>query len=200
MSFKDLCFIYAIRDIKKGEMLTTEYVPFTESYKKRKEVLATYNFECECERCQIERVDSSVDDRVSEIMSKYNNIANPHKKDSFILRQLDLLLKNEPHLYNFVGYQLPFNKFLFNLIRDRKLSVIVEICLHGSDVFRFVASEEFATLKLYAAYFYFVSGGMKDKAIQLVRKTKEEYAGDFDLFLYSFGKANPCFQTLLELV
>ena len=51
--------MYAIKDIKKNEEITTPYFPTNESYAERAELTqSAYSFKCDCQLCKLDREDS----------------------------------------------------------------------------------------------------------------------------------------------
>ncbi len=74
----DLLIMYAIRDIKKNEEITTHYFSSSDTYAERGErAFKTYNFKCDCQLCKLDREDSNLKKReklLHEIMTNMKKI------------------------------------------------------------------------------------------------------------------------------
>lgn len=68
----DFMLMYALKDIKKGEELTTVYCGMNE-YDKRAEVCSHFGFKCECRLCTLNQSDRRYTER-KRLLEQYNSI------------------------------------------------------------------------------------------------------------------------------
>jgi len=99
--FGDAMFIFALRNLSKGEELTTNYFSFnfTNSLANRQGlILLTHHFECDCELCVVEHVDPTM--KQKEALFKHIEERIGFKKDPRLalsnLQKMRDLMKNRP--------------------------------------------------------------------------------------------------------
>uniref|UniRef100_A0A915CQF9 SET domain-containing protein n=1 Tax=Ditylenchus dipsaci TaxID=166011 RepID=A0A915CQF9_9BILA len=62
--YGDIMMVYAAIDLKKGDEILYSYVHPLQDHKERQLRLRLYNFTCNCELCELDKLDPSYDQRV----------------------------------------------------------------------------------------------------------------------------------------
>ena len=77
----DYHFVFCIREIDKGEEITTKYISSTKSYKERQQLLVeNWRFNCNCQLCQyqVKKNDETYNNLISNYSTKEDEV---HKHD-----------------------------------------------------------------------------------------------------------------------
>ena len=85
--------VYAIKEINKGEEITTNYIRSTNEWRKRKRLLAEeYNFVCTCRLCELEQADPNYDKREA-LLKNYKALMNDEITDAKWFSTLKVLIQ-----------------------------------------------------------------------------------------------------------
>uniref|UniRef100_A0A915CRW4 SET domain-containing protein n=1 Tax=Ditylenchus dipsaci TaxID=166011 RepID=A0A915CRW4_9BILA len=92
--YGDIMMVYAAIDIKKGDEILYSYVHPLQDYKERQLRLRLYNFTCNCELCELDKLDPSYDKRVKlceqmERLESTIGIYCPHQ----VLQKMESLMR-----------------------------------------------------------------------------------------------------------
>ena len=90
--YGDIMTVHAIKDIKKGEEITCSYLDPFGSYKDRLEKMQRYKFECKCDLCVIDQLDTFNYRRYEMFKSDYHKIKSLMLKHN-IKPALELAIK-----------------------------------------------------------------------------------------------------------
>ena len=189
-------FVFAERDIKKNEEITTSYISSTEEYKIRQEKLKKfYGFECQCELCIIESNKFKEKPDIKNKISNYINelielINNPNYNQKLYLEKANEIMKfiesNNDNINNYEKVLLYYNLFcLWPYDRYSKnynlLQKGLECCENEKNI-KINILKYYILLKMYKINFVFndkLCGEIKKKLILLFNGILGKERDDF---------------------
>ena len=169
----DYHFGYCIREIDKGEEITTKYIASTKSYKERQQLLVeNWRFNCNCQLCQyqVKKNDETYNNYMEMIDKPVKEIS---KKDAKLFEEYLEENKKKYSCYEMANAYLKLEEY-FHIVREfnevRKLSELVTKYAKGKNF-------SFQLNNLYLLMLTISASGSKDffKVYNEIVKYLEKY-------------------------
>lgn len=187
----DFMLMYTLRDIKKGEELTTVYCGLNE-YDKRAEVCSHFGFKCECRLCTLDQADRRYTER-KRLLEQYNSIKiriMTNSVDEKFVQRYYKLVKN-----TYVGGR---DESLQRDLEKPLLALFTYYTVHSKfkraaetllNIFEIVKETDFisASLAVFLAAQDYRKALMFDESRNALKLAKKHFIGPIEYYNYQFN-------------